>query len=396
MIDIRKLAKDMLEDVISWRRDLHQIPEVGQYLPKTSDYVAKRLDEMGVTYKRGVGLESAIVASIEGTKEGPGKIIALRADMDALPVKEETGLPFASKNGNMHACGHDAHTAILLGAIKALNSLKDEFSGKIVFLFQPAEEISAGAKPMVDAGCLDGVDAVVGIHVGNISNEVSPGAALFSLGSMMACLDKWTMTINGVGSHGAYPHVSRDPVVIGSHIVLGIQEIISRELNPVDPGVITVGVFNGGSAYNVIPGFANLEGTARAVDQSTREFIAKRIEEVGTSIAKAFRGSIDYKYHFGAPPVVNDEEFTLKAIESAKKVMGEENVKIMQKPVMGGEDFAYYLEKVPGTFIFLSTPLEIEGEAYPHHNCRFAIDEQYFDRGVALFTQIALDYLNKD
>lgn len=345
MIDIRKLAKDMLEDVISWRRDLHQIPEVGQYLPKTSDYVAKRLDEMGVTYKRGVGLESAIVASIEGTKEGPGKIIALRADMDALPVKEETGLPFASKNGNMHACGHDAHTAILLGAIKALNSLKDEFSGKIVFLFQPAEEISAGAKPMVDAGCLDGVDAVVGIHVGNISNEVSPGAALFSLGSMMACLDKWTMTINGVGSHGAYPHVSRDPVVIGSHIVLGIQEIISRELNPVDPGVITVGVFNGGSAYNVIPGFANLEGTARAVDQSTREFIAKRIEEVGTSIAKAFRGSIDYKYHFGAPPVVNDEEFTLKAIESAKKVMGEENVKIMQNLLWVGKILLIILKK---------------------------------------------------
>lgn len=395
-MDVKKISQEVLDEVISWRRELHRIPEVGQFLPNTSAYVCKKLDEMEIAYRKGVGLESAIVATIEGTKKGAGKTIALRADMDALPVKEETGLPFASENENMHACGHDAHTAILLGTIKVLNSIKNEFSGKIVFLFQPAEEISAGAKPMVDAGCLDGVDAVVGIHVGNISAEAAPGTALFSKGSMMACLDKWSMTVNGLGSHGAYPHNSRDPVVMAGHIIASVQEIISRELDPVDPGVITIGILKGGTGYNVIPGSVYLEGTARAVKQKTREYIAKRIGEVADSMAKAFRGSVDYDYYFGAPPVVNDEAFTLEAVESAKKAIGEENVKFIENPVMGGEDFSYYLEKVPGTFIFLSNPLEIEGTIYPHHNCRFAIDEQYFDRGIAIFVQTTLDFLNRN
>ncbi|NLY73167.1 MAG: amidohydrolase [Tissierellia bacterium] len=391
---INELVKSVMEDVIKWRRHLHQIPELGNDLPETSAYVTEQLDELGVSYVKGVGIEHAIVATIEGGK-GPGRTLALRADMDGLPVVEKTGLDFASTNGKMHACGHDAHTAVLLGVVKALNSIKDQLAGKVVFLFQPGEEISAGAEPMVKAGCLDGVDGVMGIHVGNISAEAEPGDALFSTGAMMACLDKWEMTVHGVGSHGAYPHGSRDPVVMGSHIVAALQEIISRELNPTDPGVITVGVFNGGSAYNVIPGSVYLEGTARAVNHETREFIAKRIGEVAESIAGAFRGSVDYNYTFGAPPVVNDEKFTLNVMESARKVLGEDKVKLMKAPVMGGEDFAYYLEEVPGTFVFLSTPLAIDREVFPHHNSRFALDEAYFDSGVALFLQATLDFLNQ-
>lgn len=391
---MKELVKKIEQDVISWRRDLHKIPEVGTDLPETSAYVAKRLEEMNIQYKKGVGLDSAIVATIEGTKTGENKTIALRADMDALPVKEETGLDFASVNGNMHACGHDAHAAILLGAAKVLNQMKDEFSGKVVLLFQPAEEISAGAEPMVKAGCLDGVDAVVGLHVGNISVEASSGEAIFSKGSMMACLDKWNMTVKGVGSHGAYPHESRDPIVMSSHVITAIQEIISRELNPVDPGVITVGIVNGGSAYNVIPGSVYLEGTARAVKKETREYISKRIGEVAENVVKAFQGSVEYNYIFGAPPVVNNKEIAEFAMESAAKAIGEENVKLMSNPVMGGEDFSYYLEKVPGTFIFLSTPLEIGGVSYPHHNSKFAIDESQFHKGVAIFVQTALDFLN--
>ena len=390
---MQELIKNVMDEVVLWRRDLHQIPEIGNDLPQTSAYVAKQLDKMGISYTKGVGIEHAIVATIEGTKEGHGKTIALRADMDALPVIEETGLQFAAKNGNMHACGHDAHTASLLGTAKVLNQIKDQFSGKIVLLFQPGEEVSAGAEPMVKAGCLDGVDGIIGIHVGNIASYGAPGTAYFKFGSMMACLDKWNMTINGVGSHGAYPHESHDPVVMQAHIITAVQEIISRELNPTDPGVVTVGIVKGGSTYNVIPGSVYLEGTARAVNQKTREYISKRIGEIAESIAKAFRGTIDYDYTFGAPPVVNDNDFTAKVIESAKKAIGEEHVQIMNSPVMGGEDFAYYLEKVPGTFIFISTQLAIEGTCYPHHNSRFAIDEQYLDRSIKIFVQSALDLL---
>lgn len=390
---MQDLIKNVMDEVIIWRRDLHQIPEIGNDIPKTSAYVAEQLEKMGISYTKGVGLEHAIVATIQGTKQGQGKTLALRADMDALPVVEETGLPFASKNGNMHACGHDAHTASLLGTAKVLNQLKDQFSGKIVLLFQPGEEISAGAEPMVKAGCLEGVDGIIGIHVGSISSDGVPGNAYFKFGSMMASLDKWNMTVNGVGSHGAYPHGSHDPVVMQAHIITAVQEIISRELNPVDPGVVTVGIVKGGSAYNVIPGSVYLEGTARAVNQKTREYISKRIGEIAESVAKAFRGTIDYNYIFGAPPVVNHNEFTQNVIESAKRAIGEENVQIMDNPVMGGEDFAYYLEKVPGTFIFLSNPLAIDGTCFPHHNSRFALDEQYFDRCIKIFVQSALDFL---
>ncbi|MGD9569555.1 MAG: M20 family metallopeptidase [Sedimentibacter sp.] len=390
---MQELIKNVMDEVVIWRRDLHQIPEIGNDIPKTSAYVAEQLEKMGISYIKGVGIEHAIVATIQGTKEGQGKTLALRADMDALPVVEETGLPFASKNGNMHACGHDAHTASLLGTAKVLNQIKDQFSGKIVLLFQPGEEVSAGAEPMVKAGCLDGVDGIIGIHVGNISSDGVPGNAYFKFGSMMACLDKWNMTINGVGSHGAYPHGSHDPVVMQAHIITAVQEIISRELNPVDPGVVTVGIVKGGSAYNVIPGSVYLEGTARAVNQKTREYISKRIGEIAESVAKAFRGTIDYNYIFGAPPVVNHNEFTQNVIGSAKRAIGEENVQIMDNPVMGGEDFAYYLEKVPGTFIFVSNPLAIDGTCFPHHNSRFALDEQYFDRCIKIFVQSALDFL---
>lgn len=392
-MDVRNLVHDVAADVVKWRRDLHQVPEVGQYLPQTSKYVCSQLDGLGVEYETGVGLESAIVATVKGNRNG--KCIALRADMDGLPVKEETGLSFASVNGNMHACGHDAHTSIMLGAVKVLNQLKDQFSGTVKILFQPAEEISAGAQPMIEGGALEGADAIVGMHVGHISDEVAGGNAVFSTGSMMACLDRFTLKVKGIGSHGAYPHNSRDPVVMAAHIITSLQEIISRELDPVDPGVITIGMVQGGSTYNVIPGEVYLEGTARAVNQKTREYLAGRIGEISDSIAKGFRGSTEYDYFYGAPPLVNDEKFTLKVFESAGKAIGYDKVHMINKPVMGGEDFAYYLEKIPGTFIFLSTPMAVDGTVYPHHNSRFALGEEYFESGVAILVQSALDFLNE-
>ncbi|MGI5087971.1 amidohydrolase, partial [Treponema denticola] len=336
--------------------------------------------------------KSAVIGYIHGAEKGD--VIALRADMDALPVCEATGLDFASKNSFMHACGHDAHTSILLGAAKVLNDLKGSFKGTVKLIFQPAEELGTGSVDICEKGILDDVKEIIGLHVGCISDEAKPGEFLFSKGSMMACMDKFSIKVKGVGAHGAYPSLSVDPVVIGSHIVVAIQEILGREVHPTEPAVITVGQFHSGSAFNIIPPEAYLEGTVRAVTNETRELIAKRIEEVASNIAKAFRGSIEYQFFRQPPPLINDAKVTDKAMGAAKELFPND-VKLMQRPVMGGEDFAWYLEKVPGSFIFLSTPSPIEGKVWPHHNPKFALDESQFYKGTALFVAYVMQELGK-
>lgn len=396
-MDITKIQQDVKEDLIIWRRDLHQIPEPGVDLPRTAAYVKEVLESLGVDYQDNVGLASAIVATITGTGEGNGKVVALRADMDALPIIEETGLAFASKNEAMHACGHDGHTSILLATIKALSGMKDQFGGTVKFLFQPGEEISAGAEPMVKAGCLKNpdVDFIVGLHIGHIGGDVEPGTFSFKNGPMMACLDRFKLTVRGKGAHGAYPHQSIDPIVMASYVVTALQEIISREIEPAEPGVITIGRFHAGSTYNVIPDEVEIEGTARAVTAEVRDHLARRIGEVAEGVARAFRGSVEFEYFRGAPALINDPELTGRLFESAAELFGEDRVKFMDKPVMAGEDFAVYLQEVPGCFIFLENPLKIDGIAYPHHNPKFAIDENWLDSGVGLFVKATLDLLKK-
>ncbi len=380
-MDILKTVKETEKDIIAWRRHLHENPEIGFDLPGTIDFVCKKLDEFGIEYDR-TAAKSAVIGYIRGA--GAGDVIALRADMDALPVCESTGLEYASKNSFMHACGHDAHTAILLGAAKILNGLKDRFNGTVKLIFQPAEEIGVGSVDICEKGLLDDVKEIIGLHVGCISGETEKGEFLFAKGSMMACMDKFTVKVKGVGAHGAYPALSVDPIVIGSHIVVAIQEILGREIAPTEPAVVTVGKFNAGSAFNIIPPEAELEGTVRAVTDETRDLIAKRLEEMTASVAKAFRGSVEFKYFRQPPPLVNNARVTEKAMEAAAELFPND-IKLMQKPVMGGEDFAWYLKKVPGTFIFLSTPMEIEGKVWPHHNPKFALDESQFYKGCALF-----------
>ncbi len=394
---VYEVPEKIKEDVVKWRRDLHRIPETGTELPKTAAYVKNVLDGLGVEYKDNVGLKDAIVATVKGTKEGEGKTIALRGDMDALPVKEDTGLEFSSENENMHACGHDAHAAMLLATVAALNEIKDKFSGTVKFFFQPAEEISGGAEPMIKAGALKNPDAdlILGLHVGNIGEADKPGQFLFARGSMMACLDKFLIKVTGKGSHGAYPHASHDTVVITANIINALQEIISREIDPAEPGVITIGRVSVGDTYNVIPETAELEGTLRAVNEETRNYLAKRIEEVSKGIAETFRGKAEFIYSKGAPPLVNNDELTMKTYETTKRVFGEEDAKFMDKPVMGGEDFAYYLKEIPGAFIFMYNPLEIGGQIYPHHNPKFAIDDSLLDRGVKLFVNSVLELMEE-
>jgi len=393
-LDIIKSAKRVEESIINWRRDLHQIPEIGLNLEQTSQYVIKQLEEMGIEYRKNIGV-SGIVGLIKGDK--PGRTIALRADMDALPIKEETGLPFASKNGNMHACGHDAHTAILLGAAKVLNENKDKIKGNVKLIFQPAEEGPGGAKPMIEDGALKEpkVDAIMGLHVGNLTENSKEGSIMVSYNNMMACLDRFKLKLIGKGCHGAYPETGVDPIAMAGYFISNVQSIISRELSPTDPAVVTIGKVNGGFAYNIIPDSVELEGTVRAVDQKVRENIAKRIEDFAKGISETMRGTYEYEYVFGYPPLVNDKEFTKDFIESAKKIIPEEDIVEMKKPAMGGEDMAYFLNEAPGTFFFMSTPRAVNGEYYPHHNSKFDINEEVLWKGAALLIQGVMDYLEK-
>lgn len=391
-MDILQLTKNVEEDMIRWRRDLHRIPELGLELPKTSAYVQGVLDELGIEYKTLVN-GNAIVGLIHGGQEGP--VMALRADMDALPIREETGLEFASDNGKMHACGHDGHTAMLLGAAKVLQENRNLIKGKVKLLFQPGEEYPGGALPMIEEGAMEDpkVDAVMGIHNGHIFPEIPKGMVGIKYGPMMASMDRILLKIKGKGAHGAYPHDSIDPISMSFQIGTALQTLVSRETKPVDPVVLSICRIEGGFNQNIIPGMVEMEGTVRTLNRETRSRIARRIEELSKGIAQSMRGDAELTYDFKYPPLINDEEFTRFFRDIAVKVVGEEKIFEMKEPVMGGEDMAYFLEKAPGTFIFLNNPKEIDGAIYPHHNSKFDIDESYFKVGAALFVQTVFDYL---
>lgn len=387
-------VKKIENEIINWRRELHKIPELNLNLPKTSKYVQDRLKEMGIEFHTLVK-GNAIVGLIKG--KSPGKTIALRADMDALPIQEETNLDFSSTHdGCMHACGHDGHTAMLLGAAKILNENRDKFSGNIKLLFQPGEEYPGGAKPMIDEGAMENpkVDAVIGLHNGAINESIPSGSIAYRNGCMMASMDRFLIKIIGKGCHGAYPQLGVDPIVVASEVVLGLQKIASREINTNIPSILSVCKINGGFSQNIIPDSVELEGTVRATDPITRKFIAERIEEIVKGITSAARASYEIEYDFKYPPVINDVNFNKIFLNSAEKILEKNNIIEMPNPVMGGEDMAFFLEKAPGTFFFLSNPkIHENGKIFPHHNSKFDLDEAYFYVGTALFVQTALDYL---
>lgn len=394
-MEILQQMKVLENDMIRWRRDLHQIPELNLELPKTTDYVKKELDKMEISYTTMVK-GNAIVGMILGEK-GPGKTIALRADMDALPILEETSLDFASKNGCMHACGHDGHTAMLLGAAKYFSSHRKDFKGNIKLLFQPGEEYPGGALPMIEEGAMENpkVDAVIGLHEGMIDEAVPVGAIGCRVGCMMASMDRFLIRIIGKGCHGAYPQLGVDSILLASEVVVALQKIVSREIKATEPAIISVCRITGGYCQNIIPDSVELEGTVRATNEDTRKFLAKRIEEIVKSITEAGRGSYEIEYDFKYPAVINDKNFTEKFIVSSQKIIPKEQIYHMDVPVLGGEDMAYFLQKAPGTFFFLSNPkIHEDGRIYPHHNPKFDVDEEYFSVGAALFVQTALDFLN--
>lgn len=391
-MDILKLVKEKEQEVIKMRRDLHKIPELELNLPNTMNYISNVLDKIGVKYEKLLD-GNAIVAKIYG--KNAGKCIAIRADSDALPIKEETGLEFASKNGNMHACGHDGHTAMALGACMILNENKDKLNGVVKIFFQPGEETPGGALPMIEQGCMENpkVDAVIGLHEGCLL-PITHGKIGVTSGAIMASADIFEIYVNGKGSHGATSHLSHDPIVTACEIVLALQKIISREIDPLTNAVLTVGIINGGTAHNVIPDSVYIKGTVRALSEDVRNFIAKRIEEISTGIAKSFRCSADVKYHFMYPVVVNDEEFTKFFIKNTKEILGDDIIEEIKKPSMGGEDVAYFLQKAKGTFFMLSNPkVYKDGSVYPHHTSKFDVNEKDFYKAMAAVLKTVFEYL---
>jgi len=391
ILNIKNEAKSIQSQIIKWRRDLHSIPEIGFELSDTIKYICKVLEHLGIEYKK-VAKDTGIVAIIKGSTGE--KVIALRADMDAIKIKEETGLPYASVNSNMHACGHDAHVAMMLGAAKILNRLKGSLKGSIKIIFQPDEEGSNGAKLMIKDGVLENpkVNVIIGLHIGQISKEVGCGYIGVRVGELMASNDKFKILVTGKGCHGAMPDTGVDSILTASHIVVALQSIVSRELNPINSAVITVGRFSSGTQYNIIPGFAQIEGTVRTYKPEDRKFILQRIGEVAELISKSMRATSNYEVTLNSPVVKNDREFTLEFIEVAKKIVGKDKIIFIEKPIMAGEDMGYYLNEVPGTFFFLGAFNKSKGITYPHHNSKFDIDEDVLWIGTAVLAQSALNY----
>lgn len=390
-MDVNKTAQELHRDIIKWRRDLHQVPEIGLELEQTSAYVRARLEELGIPYHPAAG--SGIVGLIKGDHSGP--TLALRADMDGLPLKEETGLPFASTNGNMHACGHDAHTAMLLGAAKMIFSLRSQLKGNVKLLFQPGEEGYFGASRMIEAGCLENpaVDAIAGLHVGQIFPELKTGQIGVCEGPILAAATKFEVTVEGASTHGALPHLGVDAITVASEMILSLQKIVSREMDPLNPAVLTIGKIRGGEAHNIITSRVTFSGDFRTLYESDRQFITGRLNELCTATAKANRARAQVTMLGGYPPTVNDPGFTARLIESASEVIGPDNIIAIKKPNMGTEDMSIYLEKVPGVFFVIFTGNRDKNITYPHHNSRFDVDEDTLWIGPAVFTRLALDYL---
>lgn len=375
-------------ELIAFRRELHRYPELSFQESETAAKVAKELENLGISYRSGVG-GHGIVADLQGDSLGP--LIALRADMDALPIQEESGEDFSStKPGVMHACGHDAHTAILLGAAQLLTTQK--FKGTVRFIFQSAEEINAGAKAMIDEGVLEGVDEIYGLH--NLPT-IAAGMTATRFGSLMGSVDRIEITLEGKGGHGAIPDRSIDPVVCASAIVMAIQSIVSREVSPFSPVVVTIGSIHSGEANNVIPHYAQMTGTIRTFDPSVQALMPERIERIVKQIAEGYRCHAELKYIHQTPVLVNHDENVQHVNSVIDRLIGEQR-RLTAEPTMAGEDFSVYLRQVPGCFFWLgSGPSQDANQSYGLHHPKFTVNEECIPLGASLLAAIALERLSR-
>lgn len=388
-------AEKFLSQVISWRRDIHSHPELSQHEERTSDIAANVLEGLGLEVKRNIGGFGA-VGLLRG--KGEGKTIALRADMDALPLNEETGLPYASQTqGVMHACGHDTHTAMLLGAACVLSEMRDRFSGNIKFIFQPAEEFNptGGAPGMIREGVLENpyVDALIALHVWPLFET---GKVAIRSGSCMAASDRIFLTVHGKTAHGSRPDQGNDAVVTSAHIITGLQSIISRSVSPLDSAVITIGTIHGGYRYNVIPDTVKLEGTVRTLNPKIQSLMPELITRTAKGIADSLGSSCDVEYVKGYPPLVNDFSLASLGAESVRKIHGNDSVIIADEPDLAAEDFAFFARERPALMAWLGCrPSTVDAKDMAMlHNTKFNPDEGCFVYGIDYFVQTALDFLN--
>ncbi|MBC2579737.1 M20 family metallopeptidase [Clostridium sp. DJ247] len=388
-----KKAEEIKELLVHIRRDIHAHPEIGLNEIRTAGIIAERLEHYGIEVERNIG-GTGVLGILRG--EHPGKTILLRADMDCLRVSEENSVKYKSQYPNlMHACGHDAHVAWLIGAAAILSQLRDKIHGNIKFLFQPAEEKEGGAERVINSGVLENpkVDAVIGAHVWP---SIPAGKIGIKAGSLMAATDNFKIIIQGKGGHGGQPHKCIDPIAVACEIYMALQTVISRKVDPLEPVVITIGKFNSGLAHNVIPDRAELEGTIRTLTHEVRAKIPSIMESIISGISLANRAEYEFKYMPYHAPVINDSEITSVVGRAASKVLGHKNVTIIDKPTMIGEDFSSFEEKVPGTFFWVGTYNAEKGITKPLHNPEFNIDEDIIYKSAAVFAESALVYLNEE
>ncbi|MBT8295184.1 MAG: amidohydrolase [Gramella sp.] len=397
--------KNIEDKVIEWRRDFHQHPELSNREFETAEKIAAHLNSLGIETKTGVA-KTGVVGILKGNK--PGRTVALRADIDALPVTEKNDLPFrskveteflGSKTGVMHACGHDTHTAILMGVAEILSENKDKINGTVKFIFQPAEEgpppgEEGGAKLMIKEGVLENpdVDAIFGLHI-NAGTPV--GTIKYKPEGMMAAVERFVINVKGKQTHGSAPWSGVDPILISAKIIDGLQTIVSRNAKLTESAsVITVGKITSGVRFNIIPETAEMIGTVRTLDADNKELIIQRMKDMTTTIAKAYGGEATIEFQNNTSITYNDPDLTRQMLPTLKKVAGEDNVSLM-KATTGGEDFSFFQEKIPGLYFYLGGR-PIDGEETRHHTPEFFIDESGMLLGVKAMTQLTLDFLDQD
>lgn len=391
--EILARSRDLKPFLVECRRWLHRHPELSFEEVKTRDYVVERLREMGLEPRVGLA-ETGVTALVVGGLPGPA--VALRADMDALPITEATEASYTSENdGVMHACGHDAHTAMLLGAARLLQELRDDLPGQVLFIFQPAEESPpGGARMMVEAGVLENpkVAAIFGLHVDPF---LDTGKIGFKSGPLMAAADKFVVEIIGEGGHGAAPHQAVDAVVVAAQIVTALQSVVSRQVDPLSPAVVSIGTIQGGHRYNVIADRVTLTGTIRTLNPVLRDRIPEMIQRLIRGVTSAYGARFQVEYTRGYPVMVNDPEMTEFARSAAADILGSDAITTIPEPSMGGEDFAYFLQQVPGCYAYLGTSRVGATRRFPWHHPRFNIDEEALPVGTAFLAGTAIRFLSK-
>jgi amidohydrolase len=385
---IRLTIRNLQPQLVEWRRQLHQKPELGFQEKFTSAFIAQKLQEWGIEHQPGIA-QTGVVAIIHGEKPSPNpiKTLAIRADMDALPIQEENQVPYCSQNpGIMHACGHDGHSAIALGTAYHLHQHRHSFAGIVKVIFQPAEEGPGGAKPMIAAGVLKNpdVDAIIGLH---LWNNLPLGTVGVRTGALMAAVECFDCTILGKGGHGAMPHQTVDSVVVAAQIVNSLQTIVARNVNPLDAAVVTVGEFHAGNARNVIADTATIKGTIRYFNPEYTSFFQQRIDQIISGICQGYGAKYDLNHWLLYPPVINDAQIAELVRSVATEIMETPLGIVPECQTMGGEDMSFFLQEVPGCYFFLGSANPAKDLAYPHHHPRFDFDETALAMGVEIFTR---------